>query len=398
MKIAVWLVVLTVAALSQSAQRPQSGVPSAPLPQQLPPVVQTCVPCHGSEGEGKPEAGFPRIAGQSAQYLAKQLESYADGSRLDPTMEPIARGLSPELRTTVAFHYAQLDAPGAARPSGFTASWAERGRVLATIGDLERGVQACVNCHGPGGIGQPPATPYLAGLDDGYLRASLNAWREGRRKNDAGQQMATVAKALSPEDVAAVARYYSSATPPGRAPLNLVQAGHPQLMPANMSRSVMVDTTLPARKGTEGGASKTGGNLGVGQSGEASKTPERSSAAGAPASGSTSATPSGDRSTLGDAVRGRALVASGVYGCTACHTVAGIRAPRGIVGPSLGGLRQRPFIAGQLPNTPDVLIAFIHNPPALVPATAMPAVGLTIDDARDIAAYLSTLAAEEERR
>jgi len=97
----------------------------------------------------------------------------------------------------------------------------------------------------------------------------------------------------------------------------------------------------------------------------------------------------------GDAVRGRALVASGAYGCAACHDIPGIRAPRGIVGPPLRGLAQRGFIAGELPNTPDVLVAFLRDPSSLVPATGMPNVGLTVEDARHIAAYLYTLRVTE---
>lgn len=93
----------------------------------------------------------------------------------------------------------------------------------------------------------------------------------------------------------------------------------------------------------------------------------------------------------GDAARGFTLVSSGAYGCAACHVIPGIRTPRGVAGPALGGMAQRGFIAGQLPNKPGVLVAFLQNPPALVPATGMPNVGLTTEQAKHIAAYLYTL-------
>jgi cytochrome c2 len=93
----------------------------------------------------------------------------------------------------------------------------------------------------------------------------------------------------------------------------------------------------------------------------------------------------------GDAQRGFALVAGGAYGCAACHAIPGIRMPRGVVGPPLDGMARRSLIAGQLPNKPDVLVAFLQNPPALLPQTGMPAVGLTDNDARHIAAFLYTL-------
>jgi cytochrome c2 len=99
----------------------------------------------------------------------------------------------------------------------------------------------------------------------------------------------------------------------------------------------------------------------------------------------------------GDAAQGLALVAGGTYGCAACHVIPGIRMPRGVAGPALGGMAQRGFIAGQLPNKPGVLVAFLQNPPALVPATGMPNVGLTTDEAKHIAAFLYTLRQPDAR-
>jgi cytochrome c1 len=93
----------------------------------------------------------------------------------------------------------------------------------------------------------------------------------------------------------------------------------------------------------------------------------------------------------GDATRGFALVATGAHGCQACHAVPGIRTPKGVAGPPLAGMARRGFIAGQLPNKPGLMVAFLQDPPALLPQTGMPNVGLTLDEARHIAAYLYTL-------
>jgi len=93
----------------------------------------------------------------------------------------------------------------------------------------------------------------------------------------------------------------------------------------------------------------------------------------------------------GDAARGLALVATGVHGCQACHAVPGIRSPKGVAGPPLAGMARRGFIAGQLPNKPGVMVAFLQNPPALVATTGMPNVGLSLEEAEHIAAYLYTL-------
>jgi cytochrome c553/cytochrome c2 len=400
MRATAYLIVAALTALVQAPQTPGS-VPAESLPPQMSPVVQTCVPCHGARGEGKPAAGFPRIGAQSQYYIRKQLDSYADGSRRDPVMEPIAKGLPPALRAEAAAYYAQAVAPAVSGASLFTHSWVARGRLLANQGDLTIRVQACVNCHGPGGVGEPPALPYVAGLDDGYIRVALNAWREGRRRNDAGEQMAAIAKALRPEDIAAVARYYAGLTPPKPVPLNLVQASQPRLMATGTTPSTTVGSNTPQDKGAgiESRAPRTGGEHGLAAGGARSpggQNGEAPDASGAMKRGSQ--TPAGEtRPSDEDAARGRALIASGTYGCAACHTIPGIRAPRGIVGPDLGGFSRRPFIAGQLANRSEVLIAFLQNPPALVPATGMPNVGLSVKEARSIAAYLYTLEPSHER-
>ena len=386
---------LVAAALTAAAQAPQTPGPMpSPAPPQMPAVVQTCVPCHGLRGEGKPGAGSPRIAGQSQHYIRKQLDDYAAGSRVDPVMTPIAKGLPPELRTAVAAHYAQLDAPAVSSASVFTQSWVERGRLLATQGDSATYVQACVNCHGPGGSGEPPTAPYIAGLDDGYLRSTLNAWRDGRRQNDAGQQMAVIAKALHPDDIASVARYYAGLSPPKPAPLQLVLAARPQLMQAGATPTITVspNPTQQNAAGIEVGATSGGGEYGRATSGARAgggQDAKASGDGGATRRGSSSA--AGAPPSLEDAAQGRSLIASGAYGCGACHTIPGIRSPRGIVGPDLIGFARRPFIAGQLANTSDVLVRFLQDPPGVVPSTGMPNVGLSLEDARRIAAYLYTM-------
>jgi cytochrome c len=87
--------------------------------------------------------------------------------------------------------------------------------------------------------------------------------------------------------------------------------------------------------------------------------------------------------------RGPALIRS--YGCGTCHTVPGVIGANGLVGPPLTGLAQRSYIAGVLPNAPENLVRWIENPKAVDSLTAMPVVGVTPADARDIAAYLYTL-------
>jgi cytochrome c2 len=76
------------------------------------------------------------------------------------------------------------------------------------------------------------------------------------------------------------------------------------------------------------------------------------------------------------------------YGCGGCHTIPGLPGAEGQVGPPLGGLRRRVFVAGVLPNTADNFIDWIVEPRRYSPRSAMPATGIGTDGARDIAAYL----------
>ena len=91
----------------------------------------------------------------------------------------------------------------------------------------------------------------------------------------------------------------------------------------------------------------------------------------------------------GDASRGRhAIIASG---CGSCHAIPGVRNANGVVGPSLEHWAERRIIAGVVPNDPERLITWITVPQSVVPGNAMPNLGVTDGQARDMAAYLYTL-------
>lgn len=91
----------------------------------------------------------------------------------------------------------------------------------------------------------------------------------------------------------------------------------------------------------------------------------------------------------GDAARGRVAIQQ--YACTACHRIPGIVGPTSYTGPVLTDMARRRYIAGVLPNTPENMVRWLRKPQAVNPQTAMPESGLTLEDARDIAAYLATL-------
>jgi cytochrome c1 len=93
--------------------------------------------------------------------------------------------------------------------------------------------------------------------------------------------------------------------------------------------------------------------------------------------------------SFGDAQRGRDALAD--YGCGACHTIPGVRGADALVGPPLNHFGERAFVAGRLANTPDNLVRWIMDPTGVDPATAMPDLEVTEEDAQDMVAYLESL-------
>jgi len=93
--------------------------------------------------------------------------------------------------------------------------------------------------------------------------------------------------------------------------------------------------------------------------------------------------------TGGNVARGEQVIVQ--YKCGSCHTIPGIRDANGVFGPPLNELARRSIIAGDFPNEPNILVRWLKNPTSMKPATAMPDLGLSEQQARDTAAYLETL-------
>lgn len=152
----------------------------------------------------------PRIAGQSTHYLDKQLQDFASGARDNPIMAAIAKGLNDQTRSKLVAYYASLPVGTPLKSAAPTSAQAALGHQLATEGLEAKHVQACNNCHGPGGSGVALSAPTLAGQLAPYLAAQLKLWQQGGRKNDAGSLMTTVVARLDDADIAAVTSYYAS--------------------------------------------------------------------------------------------------------------------------------------------------------------------------------------------
>jgi cytochrome c553 len=171
-----------------------------------------CAQCHAFNGVSDASGAFPRLAGQSAYYLAKQLDAFVSGVRTNALMSPIAKALSQDDVAGVAAYYAGVEAPflplKAADPALI-----KRGEELAKVGSAAKQLQSCDNCHGPGGAGEPPAIPYLAGQYAHYIAFTLEMWQQGFRKSSPNS-MAVIAQKLDADEIAAVAAYYQQVQSP----------------------------------------------------------------------------------------------------------------------------------------------------------------------------------------
>lgn len=175
-----------------------------------------CIACHGVEGEGDGSGAFPRLAGQSGWYLYKQLIDYASGARPNQVMSGIAQRLTEHEMEAVSTYYAAIDAPFAPVIGDIDGELLQWGGQLGAVGSAERGIPACVNCHGPSGTGLPPSVPYLAGQYANYMSHQLALWSEGVRDNDAMNVMSSIADRMTEEDMRAVAEYYARVRRPER--------------------------------------------------------------------------------------------------------------------------------------------------------------------------------------
>ena len=170
-----------------------------------------CTGCHGKQGRATSDGYIPRLAGKPAGYLLNQLHHFRGGRRQLRLMTGLLDPLDDAYLAEIAAHFAALDIayPPPQAASADRASLA-RGEQLALRGDAGRRVPACSACHGAALTGTQPAVPGLLGLPRDYLNAQLGAWRGGNRRAHAPDCMASIARRLAPDDVAAVAHWLAA--------------------------------------------------------------------------------------------------------------------------------------------------------------------------------------------
>lgn len=163
----------------------------------------TCVACHQADGNStNPE--WPKIAGQGAKYLVKQLKDYKSGARVNAVMQGMVAALSEQDMEDLAAYFASQNTTG-----GFVSEENyELGKRIYQGGNLATGVPACSACHGPAGKGNPAgAMPALSGQHALYTANQLKAFRAKMRANDANGMMRGSARWLSDEEIEAVSEY-----------------------------------------------------------------------------------------------------------------------------------------------------------------------------------------------
>lgn len=164
-----------------------------------------CATCHGSDGNSA-LAINPKLAGQNASYIVKQLQDYKSGARSNPTMSAMVAGLSEQDMLDVAAWFSSQSVT----LGGADAATLELGESLYRAGNKDIAVAACSACHSPTGQGNGPAGfPSLSGQHQEYTLQQLQSFRSGERSNDTSSMMRTVVERLTDKELEAVASYVS---------------------------------------------------------------------------------------------------------------------------------------------------------------------------------------------
>lgn len=186
--LAIWLLPVTATAASAEAGQAKSV---------------TCAACHGADGNSSnPE--WPSLAGQHEKYFVASLKSFKNGDRKNVLMSSQAMILDDEAMEDLAAYYAQQTVTKRTADPNLV----DQGERLYRSGNKEKGISACIACHGPAGRGNPLSSyPALAGQHAKYTAAQLLAYRSKDRATDSAQMMRSVAALLSEDEIEAVASY-----------------------------------------------------------------------------------------------------------------------------------------------------------------------------------------------
>ena len=184
-----------------------------------------CVACHGIDGNAEMDI-YPSIAGQNERYIAEQMALIANGQRsgMAAAMQPFVTELTPQdMRDIGAWYATQKARAGLADDTRLTDGehagqpFYALGEQLYRGGNAERGIPACMACHGPTGAGNPgPGWPHVGGQHAGYVAQRLEQYRSGEHSlTEAGQFqiMAQIAGKLTDQEIQSLASYLQGLHP-----------------------------------------------------------------------------------------------------------------------------------------------------------------------------------------
>ena len=162
-----------------------------------------CAACHNVDGNAT-LAVNPRLAGQHASYLAKQIHDFSSGARVDAVMMSMVGTLSEQdIEDIAAYYSGQQAAVAVAVEENLNL-----GESIYRGGITSAGIAACIACHGPTGTGNPAAGyPILAGQNAAYTAKALSNFRNGTRANDANGVMRMLVERMTDAEIMAVSNY-----------------------------------------------------------------------------------------------------------------------------------------------------------------------------------------------
>jgi cytochrome c553 len=164
-------------------------------------LAQRCAICHGPQGVS--DANSPNLAGQFAAVTWKELSDFKTGARVNVVMSPFAANLSNQDMLDIAAYYAYLP-----RVPSNKLDPAIAAPPIVTTGAPMRNIAPCGSCHGD--IDNKAGSPWLGGQSAVYIKAQLQAFAAGTRRNDISQQMRNIARQMTAEEIDQVARYYEA--------------------------------------------------------------------------------------------------------------------------------------------------------------------------------------------
>lgn len=203
MKYIMALVALAAFTALSPAQAQESAKGDPAKAQQL--ATSTCAACHAADGNSIAPAN-PKLAGQHAEYITKQLMDFKSGERKSAVMSGMVAALTPDdMKNLGAYFASNPIKPGSAKDKMLALA----GEKIYKGGNPGSGVPACAACHGPTGAGIPVQFPRLGSQHNEYIAAQLNSFRTGARANDAGKMMRIIAAKMTDQEIKAAAEYIS---------------------------------------------------------------------------------------------------------------------------------------------------------------------------------------------